>query len=60
MEKNETERKFIRQCFCCKKDKEVSSICVTESDYIKRRNTNADVNVDTRFVCKDCNHLEKR
>lgn len=60
MGNNETEKQCIKECFCCKKDKEVSSICASEADAIKVRNTDCDIYVKRKFVCKDCNHLEKR
>lgn len=42
-----------KKCFCCKKIKEGSYICVASNNYDIELNGV----INKRFVCKDCNHI---
>ena len=55
MEKNQ-----VRECFCCKEIKEGSLVTVTVAEEIKVKNSDCDLPVEYRWVCKDCNHLNKK
>lgn len=54
----EKTHKMIYICYCCKKKREGKNIIITTAETNKIKNSDYDMNVETRFVCKKCNHIK--